>query len=267
MVLFAIIALVSNLVLPLLISSSSESSPRLYKHSNLSTTSSKAMMIPNEKVSLGAPSNESARDIEQTRNSKLGILLAPSWLTLSLAWSVSQVFSAVVLLSTSMTKSPITSTLLVSLLGISWALTQWAPLALISAETAKQEVISPAPLAPKPFYSLNDRSCSDRRLEVPTATYNDYDSDEEKGKEEEDPVVIMSGGLHAGAVMGVYNVAIATPQIVAAVGSSVLFWLLGRWGLDEGEVVGWVISIGGLSGFVAAWLALGIDSSRPPSAE
>lgn len=159
-----------------------------------------------------------------------------------------------VLLCTALTHAPIPSTLLVSLLGISWALTQWAPLALISAEIASRQETTTS----QPFYSLNDGNCSDRRLEVPTSTYNEYSSDEEKGDESRE-MIVMTGGLQAGAVMGVYNVAIAAPQIVAAVGSSALFWALGRWGVEEGDAVGWVIRIGGLAGVVAAWLAAGIE--------
>jgi len=88
--------------------------------------------------------------------------------------------------------------------------------------------------------------------------YNGYLSDEEEEDEEEK--MVMSGDLRAGSVMGVYNVAIAAPQIVAALGSSGILWVLGWWGFDDGEAVGWVIRIWGLAGLVAAWLAAGIEN-------
>jgi solute carrier family 45 protein 1/2/4 len=58
--------------------------------------------------------------------------------------------------------------------------------------------------------------------------------------------------------MGIYNISIAAPQVVAAIGSGGLFWILGRLGVDDREAVGWVIRLGGLSSLAAAWLALGI---------
>jgi hypothetical protein len=103
-----------------------------------------------------------------------------------------------------------------------------------------------------PFYSLSNNHS------VPSPTYNDYPSDDE-GEEKEEEILVGAGELRAGAVMGVYNIAIAAPQIVAALGSSGIFWVLGKWGFDDGEAAGWVIRLWGLAGFVTAWLAAGIE--------
>lgn len=61
-----------------------------------------------------------------------------------------------------------------------------------------------------------------------------------------------------GTILGFHNMAIATPQILAAVGSSAIFWLLGKWGIGGAEAIGWVLRAGGLAAMVAAVLAGGI---------
>jgi solute carrier family 45, member 1/2/4 len=181
------------------------------------------------------------------------------WLTLPRAWAASHILTSTVLLSTYLTHSPIQSTCLASILGISWALTQWAPLALISVSIAAQQ-LKQTTSSRQSFYSRIN-TLSDEGDGARTPTYNDHPSDEEvaNGKEE---ILGVTGDLQAGAAMGIYNIAIAAPQIVAALGGSGIFWFL-RWcGFDDTDVVGWVIRIGGLAGLVAAWLAAGIKTER-----
>lgn len=84
----------------------------------------------------------------------------------------------------------------------------------------------------------------------PRATISDNEI--ERGGEE---VLVVACELRAGAVMGVFNLAIAAPQIVAALGSSIIFGVLRRWEFDETEAVGFVIRIWGLASLGAAWLA------------
>lgn len=63
----------------------------------------------------------------------------------------------------------------------------------------------------------------------------------------------------AGAILGVYNISIAAPQIVAAIGSSAMFWLLGFWGVVDEDAIGWVIRTGSVTTSIAAFLAAGIE--------
>lgn len=55
--------------------------------------------------------------------------------------------------------------------------------------------------------------------------------------------------------MGIYNIAIAVPQIIAAVQGSLVFFVLGEVGIVGTEAMGWVIRLGCLGSIVAAWLA------------
>jgi hypothetical protein len=91
---------------------------------------------------------------------------------------------------------------------------------------------------------------------------DNYSTDEEEANEMEGKLLVTAGELKVGAVMGVYNVAIAAPQIIAAVWSGGMFWLLRKWGLEDNEAVGWVIRLASLSGLVSAWFAFRIDTTE-----
>ncbi|CZT13540.1 uncharacterized protein RCO7_10372 [Rhynchosporium graminicola] len=59
-----------------------------------------------------------------------------------------------------------------------------------------------------------------------------------------------------GTILAVHSAAIALPQIIATMGASLIFWVMG----DQG--VTWVIACGGLAALVAAWMTLGVSESR-----
>ena len=56
----------------------------------------------------------------------------------------------------------------------------------------------------------------------------------------------------AGAIMGLHNVSMAAPQIVAALISSGIFWIAQVSGSQDGT--GWVLRAGGIAGLGAAYL-------------
>lgn len=250
MVYFAIVALLSNILLPLIVvSEKRKARMAAFGLSNLS-----------DKV----PVNEERKDVLKARLkdytsgplrfslfARTKVRLPSSWVTLPRAWMVSHILTSTILFCTSLTRSPVASTCLVSLLGVSWAVTQWVPLALISAAITTQQSYR---MMPERNHSL---------IERPGATDTDYQRSYQADEEEEDVEeggLVETGGLRAGAVMGVYNIAIAAPQIVAALGSSGIFWGLGRRELENNEIVGWAIRAWGFTGFIAAWLAAGIEN-------
>ncbi|PQE10818.1 sucrose transporter protein [Rutstroemia sp. NJR-2017a BBW] len=136
--------------------------------------------------------------------------------TLPLTWTLSHILSSILIFCTLLSKSFLPTSILVSLLGISWAVTQWIPLALINLEIA------------------NSQSATSSKSRQRTRNAPD-------GEE-----------LQAGTILGLYNISIATPQIVAAVQGSAVFWMLGRVGVMGGEAMGWVIRLGSLAALVAA---------------
>jgi solute carrier family 45 protein 1/2/4 len=146
------------------------------------------------------------------------------------------------------------STILVSILGISWALTQWAPFALLSTAIAAQKSSTIVNAEAKHLIS----TCLDRH----SATFPDDDSSSNEDEmDEKDGAMINTGELDIGTVMGIYNAAVAVPQLLAALISSGIFWLLIRWGWEENEAVGWVIRMGGLAGILAAWVIFELEKN------
>jgi solute carrier family 45 protein 1/2/4 len=99
---------------------------------------------------------------------------------------------------------------LVSLVGCSWAATQWIPHAIIGAE-----------ISPK-------HDMDDTLLE------------------------------HRGAILGLHNLAISGPQIVAASASSGIMWLMTAAGSVEPAV--WPLRVAALPAMIAATLACGLDA-------
>ncbi|ESZ97219.1 hypothetical protein SBOR_2413 [Sclerotinia borealis F-4128] len=190
MILFALVALISNLTLPLLISPSSSS----FKHQK--------------------PTFLSHLQIKS--------------LTLSRVWTLSHLLTTLLTLSTLLTPTFISTSILIIFLGISWAITSWIPLALISTQISRSKsYFTPSvPLSPIPH---------------PT-------SPSHKRNKNKEP-------LQAGTIMGLYNIAIALPQIIAAIQGSLVFWVLGEVGVVGTEAMGWVIRLGCLGSMIAAWLA------------
>jgi solute carrier family 45 protein 1/2/4 len=245
MVMFAAISLASNLLLPLIITTNSTSSTAVNKTAIASVADAKFQLPFNN----GKPSRWS---ITRFR-------IKIPWLSLPRAWAVSQLFTSIILLTTIFTQSSLILTAQVSLLGISWAMTQWAPLALISTQMSNYESAQNGfakHLDSAPCHGNCDYCSKNTELSIFTC----YNINANKGiaRTEDDP----QPELRAGAVMGIYNVSIAAPQILAAVGSGCLLWIFGRLGIDDGEAVGWVIGLGGLSSLAAAWLTIRIEGDQ-----
>lgn len=115
-------------------------------------------------------------------------------------------------------------TVLVGVIGLSWALTLWAPFALISAEISK-------------------RDAARRARNAGRGNVDDYDG---QAKESED---------QAGVILGLHNVAIAAPQIIATLVSSAIFKIAQRdRGVAGDDSVGWVLRFGGVAALIAAYM-------------
>lgn len=133
-------------------------------------------------------------------------------------WTFAHFFFFLAMLSTFIVRSQAGATFVIASVGLSWALTLWAPFAIIGNELAARQ-------------SLCD-------------TINDISG-------EETPQT--SRDVQAGAIMGLHNVAISAPQIIAALASSGIFGLAKLIGSQNGTA--WVLRAGGLSALGAAYLA------------
>ena len=177
---FALVALISNLVLPFLVQISTKDKFLLEKTSSRNFSTSFA--IPG--------------------------------LTLQRTWTLAHILFAVCMFSTLFVGSSTSGTIIIGIVGISWAVTIWAPFALISEEVAARQLHR-------------------RHQAISGATEASTDQ--------------------AGAIMGLHNVSIAAPQIVAALICSLLFRFLQAVGVED--TIGWAFRLGGISALIAARLA------------
>ena len=162
---------------------------------------------------LSAKSSTASRNRLSRLCARLPSLEIP-WLTLRRAWMLSHIFFAILTFSTFLAHTTTSATVLVALIGIPWALTNWAPFALIASEIRKHERPKASSLEP------------------------------EEGVD-----------VQAGVVLGIHNVAIAAPQVIATLVSSAIFRALQKpRGSVGDESVAWVLRFGGCCALVAAWL-------------
>ncbi|ORY17561.1 hypothetical protein BCR34DRAFT_555084 [Clohesyomyces aquaticus] len=161
-------------------------------------------------------------------------LLQIQGLTLRRAWFLSHLMFAALMWATFLVHSVLLATILVSLVGIPWALTNWAPFALISSEISKRDAIRRGILRP---------ASRDAALIA---------EGEDEGEADQ-----------AGVVLGIHNVAIAAPQVIATLVSSLIFrWLQKPRGSPGDNSVAWVLRLGGCCAVVAAWLTLRVGEEK-----
>ena len=129
-------------------------------------------------------------------------------------WRASHVLFSITMLLTFFAHTVLAGTALVALLGISWALTLWAPYAIISEEI--------------------------------TALAEEEGSNPTRG----------DADAKVGSVMGLHNVAIAAPQVLAALMCSGVFKVLGLLGVEDG--LGWILRVAGIAMLGAVWVGRNI---------
>lgn len=164
-------------------------------------------------------------------------LLQISSLTLRRSWLISHLMFAFLMGMTFFVRSTTTATILVGFIGIPWALTNWAPFALISSEISKRDAMRRGLIRP-----------SSRDAALVAAG-----EDEASGE----------GADQAGVVLGIHNVAIAAPQVIATLVSSAIFRLLQKpRGSIGDDSVAWVLRFGGCCAVIAAYLTRRVKEER-----
>lgn len=158
-------------------------------------------------------------------------------MTLRRAWVFSHIAFAVLMVLTFFIKSTIGATILVGAIGIPWCITNWAPFAIISSEISKRDAIRRGIIRPR-----------DRESQLIAAGEDDASG---------------SGADSAGVVLGIHNVAIAAPQVIATLVSAIMFKFLQKpRGTAGDDSVAWVLRFGGLCALVAAWLTLRVNEEK-----
>ncbi|KAF2273815.1 uncharacterized protein EI97DRAFT_435736 [Westerdykella ornata] len=240
LLIFAITTFIASVILPFIIPPTYEPP----KPGNTSPRTPMTPMAPSTPVSMSGSGYFSLRQPEKhqgggvsARIAEYMAMLQVQSLTLRRAWLISHVMFAVLMALTFLVNSTLTASILVALIGIPWTLTNWAPFALISSEISKRDAIRRGLLRP-----------SSREAAL-IASGEDEASAENSDK--------------AGVVLGIHNVAIAAPQVIATLVSSFIFKMLQKPRGSPGDnSVAWVLRFGGCCAIVAAWLTLRVNEEK-----
>jgi solute carrier family 45 protein 1/2/4 len=226
LLIFAIMGLATNVFLPFFIEPTYETQPGI------------TAATPGE-----APGALKSYDEEEKR-SWLDRLVIPGF-TLRRAWMLAQLLFTGSMLCTVFVRSVTAATVLIGLVGITWALTLWAPWAIISAEISRRDELRRAQSARRSLFPI-DRGVT---------SLDGYSSDENRDgelsnvDEGED-----EASDQAGVILGIHNMAIAAPQIIATVASSIIFRFFQKpRGVPGDHSIAIVLALGGITVFVSAF--------------
>lgn len=175
--------------------------------------------------------------------------------TLRRAWFGSLILFAVVMVCTVFARSVGVATALIGVAGITWAITLWAPFAIISAEISQRDALA---RARRPRSDNHDGPPGPSPLTQTIGHTSPLEMAEAPKEEEVD---------QAGVIMGIHNMSVSSPQIIANVGSSLIFkiWQKPR-GTPGDHSIAIVMALGGLFALVSAFFVLRIKDnvSIPP---
>ncbi|KAI1823065.1 major facilitator superfamily domain-containing protein [Xylaria intraflava] len=219
LLIFAITSLTTNVVLPFFIDPTYDSHP----------AAGRPLTQPPLKGDASDPTTWLKR------------LVIPGF-TLRRAWMLSHLLFAGSMFSALFVRTIDAATTLIGLVGITWALTLWAPWAIISAEISRCHAI---------YRAKKDQLRNLAR----------------HGEDGEPIVDNESEPDQAGVILGIHNMAIASPQLIATLGSSVIFRFFQKpRGVPGDHSYSIVLACGGLFVLVAAYLVHNIedDMSIPP---
>lgn len=228
-------------------------------------------------------------------------------LTLRRIWLASHLLFAFLMWSTLFISSVEGAVIMVSAAGISWALTLWAPFALIAHcvshlnDVSRRESIASSRAGTPDLRSSDDSPHGGprqfERIVSPLASTGiSVSNPDERTPSQSTPLLaprptFATDRRHslltrqtsqqipqekkdeitsAGAIMGLHNVFISSPQFISTLLASVIFHFLGAGGRGDdihgltmvepavepqtGGSIAWVLRVGGLGGVIAAYL-------------
>ncbi|KAK2000016.1 general alpha-glucoside permease [Colletotrichum falcatum] len=190
-------------------------------------------------------------DYDNEKSSWLDKLQIPGF-TLKRAWFASLILFSGAMFCTVIVRTVEAATALIGLVGITWAMTLWAPWAIISAEISRRDA--------KIRQAKQRQFGSSGEAEGPASPSMDSVDDSELNDGEE--------ADQAGVILGIHNMAIAAPQIIATVGSSIIFrfWQKPR-GTPGDHSIAIVLAFGGIAVLVSSFFVASIKESASMPAD
>jgi solute carrier family 45 protein 1/2/4 len=185
----------------------------------------------------------SLKDYGDEEKAWLDYLVIPGF-TLRRAWMFAQILFTCSMLCTVFVRTVTAATILIGLVGITWALTLWAPWAIISAEISRRDEIRRSQYAQR-----NPSSSSTGGV----ASLDGYSSDENRERAlDEDKQ--GDADDQAGVILGIHNMAIAAPQILATVASSIIFRVFQKpRGVPGDHSIAVVLALGGITVLISVF--------------
>lgn len=185
-------------------------------------------------------------------------------LTLRRTWLLSLALLSICMFSTFFISTSQAATVVIGFVGISWAVTLWAPFALISAEVAQRDAERRLNRLQAELEAVSSMHNSE------TARDREEDEDDEEQDIEATATILKtdndSSTDQAGIVLGLHNVAVSFPQIFSTIISSLIFKALQKpRGEPWDDSVGWVMRFGGCAALVAAVLARRLEEKGSTS--
>jgi solute carrier family 45 protein 1/2/4 len=266
LLIYAIISFIANIILPLFVVPTYDSKEPVARHEHASETQfeEEEEPAPRRLSFSGMPTGTaeeplldaiSRKSVDSGKPTRLSRLQIPG-LTLRRTWLLSHILFALCMFSTFFISYYPAGSIVIGFVGISWAVTLWAPFALISAEVSRIELQR----------RLNrhrtmhaEGSASQRNTSGSYAPVSAEDDHENQGGGEND---LEQGTqreaehlVQAGIVLGIHNVAVSFPQIFSSLACSAIFKVAQKpRGAPWDDSVGWVLRFGGCAALVAAWL-------------
>ncbi len=231
LLIFAIMGLATNVFLPFFITPTYETRPAIEGRA------------PGETPAV-------LKDYDENhKKSWLDHLVIPG-LTLRRAWMFSQILFTGSMLCTVFVRTVAAATVLIGLVGITWALTLWAPWAIISAEISRRDEARRVERAQRNLFPGAAAAAAAARRGL-----SSLDGYSEDGGERALPADLEDEDAdQAGVILGIHNMAIAAPQIIATVVSSVIFRFFQKpRGVPGDHSIAIVLALGGITVLVSAW--------------
>ncbi|KAI0010292.1 major facilitator superfamily domain-containing protein [Xylariaceae sp. FL0662B] len=235
LLIFAITSLATNVLLPFFIDPTYDNNPAI---SN----------APGEAPGI-------SRDHVPGSKKFLEYLVIPGF-TLRRAWLLSHFLFAGSMFCAVLVRTVGAATTLIGLIGITWALSLWAPWAIISAEISRRDIVYRARKHRLRSIIQGDQSDSPHS----SGEYPDQERRLQDDEEEPD---------QAGVILGIHNMAIASPQFIATLGSSIIFRIFQKpRGTPGDHSIAIVLACGGFFVLIASYFIYKIedDMSIPADA-
>lgn len=262
LLIYAVISFLANITLPVLVvptyTKASDSGSLNGDAHPESNPTARRMSPPQTAASESRLGGPAGKDFESNDWARwLGKLQIPGF-TLRRAWIMSHILFAICMFSTFFINTYQAGTVVIALVGICWALTLWAPFALISAEVARldaehrsqrrQETTDSSPRCPTPDGYSSEGPASREDLESGPGPRNTKDTGNGENL------------AQAGIILGLHNVAVSAPQILSSLICSGIFKISQKpRGEPWDDSVGWVLRFGGVAALIAGWLACRLD--------